>query len=437
MTAAKPVDGVADFPKRVLCIGDGEEPEIKLVESTSLRGQYCALSHCWGPLDRHPIQTTQKNILEHYDHIGFRSLPKVYQEAVIVTRGLGFRYLWIDSFCIIQDDEVDWRREAENMGSIYEQSALVIAAAGAADPTQSCFSDVPRDGRAYSISVKDEGGSDVVLHYCLHPSTHYTFRQSPLGQRAWAFQEWQLARRRVFFTPTGLFWSCRQVELSELDTPARTELCKIDEKGLFGSWIQVLKNYSGKKLTKSSDRLIALHGIATKYRQTKKGSYIAGIWDDDIAEQLLWESAEESELAEDFSGVPSWSWAATGNQKRWVFQDIERNPPFFQTLDAKFQVLPDGRLDISTRLTKVDSQLSQMKNCCYQTFNRLVYCPWLVGGFEASPECRLTLERPPPQIYRDYDTGEILGLLRFDREPPIAAYLAGLVSEYRGTPDSL
>ncbi|KAH6619006.1 hypothetical protein C7974DRAFT_317958, partial [Boeremia exigua] len=40
------------------------------------------------------------------------TLPLTFQEAVVFTQWLGVRYLWIDALCIIQEDEVDWSREA-------------------------------------------------------------------------------------------------------------------------------------------------------------------------------------------------------------------------------------------------------------------------------------------------------------------------------------
>ncbi|KAM5521195.1 HET domain-containing protein [Fusarium oxysporum f. sp. phaseoli] len=39
-------------------------------------------------------------------------IPKTFQGAITVTQKLGFRYLWIGSLCIIQEDVVDWAREA-------------------------------------------------------------------------------------------------------------------------------------------------------------------------------------------------------------------------------------------------------------------------------------------------------------------------------------
>jgi hypothetical protein len=39
-------------------------------------------------------------------------LPKTFADAVIATRRFGYRYLLIDSVCILQDSIEDWRRES-------------------------------------------------------------------------------------------------------------------------------------------------------------------------------------------------------------------------------------------------------------------------------------------------------------------------------------
>jgi hypothetical protein len=33
--------------------------------------------------------------------------PHSFKDALLATRALGIRYLWIDSLCIVQDDESD------------------------------------------------------------------------------------------------------------------------------------------------------------------------------------------------------------------------------------------------------------------------------------------------------------------------------------------
>jgi hypothetical protein len=91
---------------------------------------YTALSHCWGksPL----IQTHRNTLQDRVDGITWNSLSKTFQDAV-TTRELGFRYLWIDSLCIVQDDPEDWARESGQMASIYEGAKVVLGASDAKD----------------------------------------------------------------------------------------------------------------------------------------------------------------------------------------------------------------------------------------------------------------------------------------------------------------
>jgi hypothetical protein len=125
------------LPSRVLDLGHKDTGYyVRLLETNREHGQYCALSHCWGRLDKRPIVTTRCTLGDHTRSIEFKELPKTFQDAVTVTRGIGVRYLWIDSLCIVQDDTDDWEKEA---GKIYERAILTIAASGAQDSTKGCF----------------------------------------------------------------------------------------------------------------------------------------------------------------------------------------------------------------------------------------------------------------------------------------------------------
>jgi hypothetical protein len=70
------------------------------------RPTYLALSHCWGK-DGVPLKTTKETVGKFEQSIPFEDLPRTFREAVIITRKLNVRYLWIDSLCIIQDDSAD------------------------------------------------------------------------------------------------------------------------------------------------------------------------------------------------------------------------------------------------------------------------------------------------------------------------------------------
>lgn len=94
------------IPKRLLHISsDHTSLQVRLFETasgdSSLKAvdlQYTALSHCWGSIP--VISTTIATISEfETEGIAWASLPKTFQEAIILTHELGIHYIWIDSLC--------------------------------------------------------------------------------------------------------------------------------------------------------------------------------------------------------------------------------------------------------------------------------------------------------------------------------------------------
>lgn len=45
--------------------------------------------------------------------------PTTLQDAIIVTRALGLRFLWIDALSTMQDSAEDWTAEAGHMKDVY------------------------------------------------------------------------------------------------------------------------------------------------------------------------------------------------------------------------------------------------------------------------------------------------------------------------------
>ncbi|KAK8085800.1 heterokaryon incompatibility protein-domain-containing protein [Apiospora hydei] len=87
---------------------------------------WVALSYCWGGPQLHALQ---KKNLEAYRLPGALTdqlLPRGIVDAMAVTRALGERYVWIDSLCIIQDDDKDKLEFIAAMGTIYAHAAVTI-----------------------------------------------------------------------------------------------------------------------------------------------------------------------------------------------------------------------------------------------------------------------------------------------------------------------
>lgn len=73
---------------------------VRLKETAEEKAPYVCLSHCWG-LNKF-IQTTADTISKHKELITWSELPKTFRDAINITFDLGFRFIWIDSLCILQ-----------------------------------------------------------------------------------------------------------------------------------------------------------------------------------------------------------------------------------------------------------------------------------------------------------------------------------------------
>jgi hypothetical protein len=98
---------------------------------------YVALSYVWGPVPT--LKTIQAN-LEAFQQTGSlrreevaSKLPRTIRDAIALTELLQERYLWVDSLCIVQDDETSSHDQITKMASIYANAALTIVAAGGED----------------------------------------------------------------------------------------------------------------------------------------------------------------------------------------------------------------------------------------------------------------------------------------------------------------
>ena len=82
-----------------------------------------------------------------------------------------------------------------------------------------------------------------------------------------------------------------------------------------GNWIQdIVGEYSGRRLTFSRDRLVALSGVAHEYQRIWGGDYLAGLWRADLERTLCWtkefSTGPCTRSATREYRAPSWSWAA-------------------------------------------------------------------------------------------------------------------------------
>lgn len=157
--------------------------------------EFVALSYVWGiaPI---PPGTSYAKIPN--------SASLVIQDAMVVASNIGYRYLWVDRYCIPQDDERAKHHQIRRMDLIYQRAQLtIICSAGrdASDGIPGVIS-VPRTPQPQADLPKFSLVSSL-------PSPQYEVNRSKWATRGWTYQEGLLSRRCLLFTENQASFQCQ------------------------------------------------------------------------------------------------------------------------------------------------------------------------------------------------------------------------------------
>ncbi|KAF7674450.1 hypothetical protein GT037_007210 [Alternaria burnsii] len=206
-------ESIPKLPTRVLDLRpDADDMNVRLITTQGLNARYACLSHRWGRSAA--LQTLKCNYVSHTQGIGWDMLPKTFLEATLIAQDLGLRYLWIDSLCIIQDDEDDKSHEIAAMSSIYTNSYITIAATHSESSMHGCYSTGSLHHQDYPLSSSKQRNASVIGPdlYVREEIAHIGEERAttPLLKRGWVCQERLLSPRVLHFCEKELVWECQE-----------------------------------------------------------------------------------------------------------------------------------------------------------------------------------------------------------------------------------
>ena len=339
-------------PTRVIDVGMRDAkllPRLYLSSTKDVNMEYVALSHCWGRtkpaiLKKHLLRTMTRSINWH-------RLPKTFQDAILVTRRLGYRYLWIDSLCIMQDSREDWIQESGNMQNVYANCVLTIAASWGKGSGAGLFINrKPLNQQPCRVFRNGCAGLYVQPKLTDVSKTARVFNPESLEKRAWAFQERVLPARVLSYRSFELQWDCLESHGSESwPTGLRRRAERLEAQGLrrylqygpqntdlreisllkarsgrfdpnlmrnfYSHWDDILQKYSQAELTFRSDVLIAFSGITKTIEKWTCLTNIFGMWKELLPVDLLWIRMSRGVKATRSLLCPTWSWASLVDTK--------------------------------------------------------------------------------------------------------------------------
>ncbi|KAF7514982.1 hypothetical protein G7054_g14835 [Neopestalotiopsis clavispora] len=337
-------------PTRVIEI-QTDKQIVRLVDTTSLPAEcfkYLTLSHAWGQNVQF-LQLTTENHNSFMERIPVErpDFNPTFQQAIIVTRLLGYKYLWIDSLCIIQDSKEDKNAEIPRMTDIYGRSDLNLSASGFRDGQQGMVV-----GRRALVPPELELKNGIQARIILDDE-HIGRRYWRLDWRGWVLQENMLAPRTLHFTVRGLVWECYEHARTEIwpdgqsayawDPQSETLKRKIcfsktsADEAVYLWYDSIVNDYARRGLTCSHDKLRAIEGLANNIIRSMPPStgpiYLAGHWmNHRFIESLLWKPSQSAKnYGNDQESIaPSWSWASVkgtvrGLERPTIFRRDEKN----------------------------------------------------------------------------------------------------------------
>ncbi|KAH7416768.1 heterokaryon incompatibility protein-domain-containing protein [Cadophora sp. MPI-SDFR-AT-0126] len=362
---------------------------------------YVALSYVWGLGDE----------IHRFSETLPLNLPNTIEDTISVTLKLGYRYLWIDRYCINQQSAEDKDAQFPVMDVIYQNAEVTIIAAAGGDPSYG----LPGVGIRKRGEHAKTMCSKVGKHFLITTEGVYpplSVSSSKWKTRAWTYQEAILSRRRLVFAQEGVYFECYGMHCSEshnfplLDMHRedmqgfRHTFCQEQQVGMFPrgagtSKLAILHRigeYSKLELTRPEDILKGISGILNNFQRRPHGPrHYAGIpilprgprkTESEVPEwtpsmgfllSLLWNLKRPSErrTGRDGTEFPSWSWTGWYGSVEWK-EAVNWLPSFKFDPDVRLNVeLKDGRALNLEEYQNLDSEDSRQAQSQPSTFIRI------------------------------------------------------------------
>lgn len=236
------------------------------------------------------------------------------------------------------------------MLSVYANASLTIAASNGDDSHKGLFTEIPSrkyaqidyafggiQGQALAFSCPLKGETFCIETDREEKSSRFpifldyiTLPKEPLSGRGWTLQERVLSRRTLHYSDQQMFFECNKAYHGEdglflnarFDTiHQKTMASDINTKGIPSEgqvsiskdlilklWYRLLWIYGERKLSKPSDKLPAISGLASIFAKRLDDQYVAGLWRSDLVVGLSWEGLHCKRVEK--YRAPSWSWVS-------------------------------------------------------------------------------------------------------------------------------
>lgn len=300
---------------------------------------YLTLSHCWG--GKPSILLGHKNIQILSERLPLVDLmaegASLLRDAILITRSLGHRYIWVDTICLNQDDDAEKMDQISKMHEFYSNAVLNLSATASKSGIDSMILNrhlstvMPLTLQMGSDDVETNESSNSLIFFNVNWGSRIEFQK--INSRGWVFQERMLARRVLHFAEDQVYWECHSLEAWDTNPSGKAALQanqsdqhmkrNLSLRGrhsarLAGTdhgqyvWLGLLVSYGSTVTTFPGDRLIAMSALARDFALAfglSNEAYKAGLWLPHCPLALCWSSFGSRQRPGSYR-APTWSWAS-------------------------------------------------------------------------------------------------------------------------------
>lgn len=287
--------------------------------------RYLALSYVWGGDQKFKNLKARDAALRQPGSLSdAQSLPQTISDAIFFTKAIGERYLWVDSLCIIQDDERKMT-QISAMDQIYGCAVVTIIAAYGVNAHAGLPGVRPESGGRWKQHIVDIHGMQLANRQTFLPG----FGPNTWHQRAWTYQEEVLSLRTIQFALDGAHFASEDGLLAEdLHLPQHNKKNKPTLKALGVPGVRNVKEegvfpnrelyglsamfYTLKQMSFQSDGLNAFTGVLNMMQPAFRRNFLYGLPSSELEYALLWKPRLPLSRRLDDTTLeplfPTWSW---------------------------------------------------------------------------------------------------------------------------------
>ena len=186
------------------------------------------------------------------------------------------------------------------MASIYENAHVTISASSSPDGQTHFLRDrqlpIFRPVKLLDWPTGDDHSTPVHARRCAFLGIHRGLGDpdsDPLEKRGWVLQERELSTRIISYSSFELQWICKTARYCECrngpEWPRPVSLWRVgNHADTYGVWHYLVQEFSRLCLTFETDRLPAMSGLASKISKLTGSQYVAGLWKDNLVQDLCW-----------------------------------------------------------------------------------------------------------------------------------------------------